>query len=173
MISNREVAAKGKHQCQVCDQRFKTKKQLANHKNRKHTSYERIYANVVKKGLKCRFCGRPQMSRAHKRNCEKRCAPRCQLKDKGDIFSDLTSRTSWEEEQQPKPPRKTPLQKIQEAHQHRQEKMKDRISNLPFTRKLRRDATEALKNQEAKKKRQRKLEENKPMQKKKWDAIKA
>ena len=25
------------HQCQVCDERFKKKKQLANHKNRKHT----------------------------------------------------------------------------------------------------------------------------------------
>ena len=111
------------------------------------------------------------MSRAHKRNCEKQCAPRCQLKDKGDIFSDLTSRTSWEEEQQPKPPRKTPLQKIQEAHQHRQEKMKDGISNLPFTRKLRRDATAALKNREAARKRQKKLEENAPMQKQKWDAI--
>ena len=45
------------------------------------------------------------------------------------------------------------------------------MSEMPLTRKLRRDATEALKNQEAKKKRQRKLEENKPMQKQKWDAI--
>ena len=154
----------------MCDRRFKKKKQLKNHRSRNHDTGDRFIAAILKGNYRCKICDLWHATKGKLRVHEKQCKAKNELKAKGGISEELSERTEWSLEQQP--PRKTPLQKIQESNQHRLEKMKDRISNLPFTRKLRRDATEALKNREAEKKRQRRLEENAPVQKQKWDTIK-
>ena len=44
------------HQCQACDQRFKTKAGLRQHKSRKHNQAQLLDANMANRRFVCRHC---------------------------------------------------------------------------------------------------------------------
>ena len=85
-------------ECNVCQEAFATYDALRQHRSRKHDENQRWQVSILKSNWKCKKCFIVCPTRADLRKHEKDCGTRNMLKFKDDIFSDLTSRTSFDSE---------------------------------------------------------------------------